>query len=1076
MELMPEGSEAARQCLAESIDCLKAFPKVTAGDSIVEIPKEDDAKFFSAANLEGIESIGEGGQGRVIRARDKTLDREVAVKFLKQHWLWRPESQERLAQEAHITGNLEHPGVMPVYGFGRDEKGQPYYAMRYIRDERTLATDIEMLHQLEDDQKRNSVLRELLKKFVTACHTIDFAHSRKVIHRDIKPQNILLGHHEEVFVADWGLARSLSKQSPEDLSACGNKVETPQRLEADWSHEGNHRGTLDYMSPEQATEGGRIGKECDIFSLGATLYHILTGAPPYAGESISQTLAKVRAAQIDDPCQVATKVPPALAAICRKATSKEPADRYPSARHLALEVNCWLDGDPVAAYKEPWQDRAHRWVSRHRTLVTNLAGAIIITFICTSIAAALLDMSRRREVAANQELAVATEQLRAQNLELQRPRYTSQIALAEKLRRELDMEGANRVLESTRENLRGIEWYRLKAACRLAESVSIPTGSSVSYPLSMAITEDGSRLAAVMTDLVSAPKAKLLVFDLEDTRLIASEQIEAFEVDSLAFSGESRGLDLVYLPGSVSTHWKDSSLKPALDSPQRNQEIRRSWELDSWTEVQPEEEDGTKPDAPRQRFQIGNLSAVSGTLGPQLQSTGVLTRIQNYGITFTGPEHRKLPTVVISSESPIVTAAISEDGSLMATAHIDTGIRLWSVPHGQPLGIFASEVSELENLQFLPNSRGLVWTGRSHDLPQELADSFVAEQGILVAKKYILDEGPGLILTEEEWPSLEDISSIKRNRDGKILLLQRRDDTLEVWDTDSGHKLFENLAPKSTFPKSEQSEVRIAPSDLAINSEGNLAAVALTNTASPSSSGTGHRIEVIDLQSRERSTHEALAGPIAFHPISGRLLACLPNAHGMALLNVNGDDAGRPQSQRSGLALGQSEHRTAKLLSYPPNSNQLVMVPQSPASDQLHVWQPTGTGQDDLSIERNTWRRYGGIERIHYSPDGSLAALLFKTKEVAQIIETETWTATALIGMPTHVITDIAFAGDNHRVATAGEFGRVMLWDAETGTHYATLQDRDNPSTPYWFVRFTDRDKTVAAGAARGIVCWDYSP
>jgi serine/threonine-protein kinase len=277
-----------------------------------------------------------GGLGEVFVARDGELNREVALKEIQARHADHPESRARFVREAEITGGLEHPGIVPVYALGQYADGRPYYAMRFIHGD-SLKQAIERYHAPSRlDAERNLELRQLLSRFIAVCNAIGYAHSRGVLHRDLKPSNIMLGEFGETLVVDWGLAKSVgrgqqsgtsegedilldSAGSPEGkelhLERTTDPVLAPQHSEL--TRIGQALGTPAYMSPEQAA--GRLdqlGPTSDVYSLGATLYHLLTGQAPFARSDIGAVLKKVRQGDFAPPRQVNRQVPAALEAIC----------------------------------------------------------------------------------------------------------------------------------------------------------------------------------------------------------------------------------------------------------------------------------------------------------------------------------------------------------------------------------------------------------------------------------------------------------------------------------------------------------------------------------------------------------------------------------------------------------------------------------------------------------------------------------------------------------------------------------------------------------------------------------------
>jgi serine/threonine-protein kinase len=329
-----------------------------------------------------------GGLGAVFVALDGELHREVALKQILEKHADDPVSRQRFVAEAEITGGLEHPGVVPVYGLGTDASGRPYYAMRFIKGD-SLKEAIERFHEDEalgaDPGRRSLELRKLLRRFTDVCNAVDYAHSRGVIHRDIKPANIIVGKYGETLVVDWGLAKPLGhtesgREGGEHTLVPSSASGSAQTLP------GSALGTPAYMSPEQAAgDLGRLGPCSDVYSLGATLFCLLTGRPPFKGADVGAVLGAVQWGDFPAPRTVDPSIDRALEAVCVKAMAPKPEERYATSKALAEDVERWLADQPVLAYPEPLRTRAIRWVRRHKPWVAAAAALLILTLLGLAI-------------------------------------------------------------------------------------------------------------------------------------------------------------------------------------------------------------------------------------------------------------------------------------------------------------------------------------------------------------------------------------------------------------------------------------------------------------------------------------------------------------------------------------------------------------------------------------------------------------------------------------------------------------------------------------------------------------------
>ncbi len=308
--------------------------------------------------------LGRGGMGAVYIAEDVELDRKVALKVTA-NGSAPEELAARLRREARVIARLEHPSIVPVHDVGVLPDARVFYTMKLVRGRQL---DV----WLADDPPRPAVLRV----FQRICEAVAFAHDNGVIHRDLKPQNVMVGEYGEALVMDWGLAKEAGVDAGLVSPAEGAEQIAPDVASADTipvagaTKAGAVMGTPAFMSPEQArgaTEA--IDPRTDVFALGAILYFLLARHEPFRGASTAEVLAKVK----DEDPPALEGVPRALASICKKALSKEPAQRYETAAAMADDIGSFLDSRPVSAHDESILERIGRVATKYRVILVLIA-------------------------------------------------------------------------------------------------------------------------------------------------------------------------------------------------------------------------------------------------------------------------------------------------------------------------------------------------------------------------------------------------------------------------------------------------------------------------------------------------------------------------------------------------------------------------------------------------------------------------------------------------------------------------------------------------------------------------------
>ena len=409
----------ANATLGERIEA--RYGKVDPGISLE--PDEDSVPSGSraAARLErlaqisapesryiGRGEIARGGMGAIIKVWDQDLRRPLAMKVVLGGKEFPAEAEKvqvdprkvcRFLEEAQITGQLDHPGVVPVHELGLDRHGRAYFTMRLVRGKSFRDIILEIHEGPEDGDEGEWTRERALGVVLKVCEAVAFAHSKRVVHRDIKPSNVMVGRYGETYVMDWGLAKVLGQDETKDIRIREDSLPTASRVHTDREEDsaqsedaplitmdGDVVGTPAYMAPEQA--GGRvelIGPRSDIYSVGAILYHLLSGQRPYVPRGDRVSARTILNAVREGPPQrlesIRAGLPVELVSICEKAMSRELAERYAGMDEMADDLRAFLEGRVVRAHQTGAVAEFRKWVRRNRALAASIAGGILIAFV-----------------------------------------------------------------------------------------------------------------------------------------------------------------------------------------------------------------------------------------------------------------------------------------------------------------------------------------------------------------------------------------------------------------------------------------------------------------------------------------------------------------------------------------------------------------------------------------------------------------------------------------------------------------------------------------------------------------------
>lgn len=684
-----------------------------------------------------VKTHARGGLGEVFIAEDGELRRNVALKRIRGGFIDDSESRSRFVREAEITGNLEHPGIVPIYGLGIDDDGCPYYAMRFIEGE-SLQETIRRFHDPQrntsDAAARQLELRKLLQRFIDVCNAMEYAHSRGVIHRDLKPANIMVGKFGETLVVDWGLAKQLG-QADEDISTIAPGSQTTTDDTPAPTQLGQAVGTPQYMSPEQA-EGRHydLTAATDVYALGAVLYAILSGRPPIDGKSLGEVLMNVVRGR---SAPLPRSTPGALASICRRAMALQPTDRYPSARALVDDLEKWLADDRVEAHRESFVESASRWARTHRAIVTGgvaLAATALVALVIGLIAVSSeqRETERQRRTAESERRRAEAERTDAEAARLQesteRKRADHQRALAEALKKDAEDQKDRAEWTAYLANILAAdaEWDRnqpLSAAQRLDACPPKFRGWEHDY-----LT---AKFRRGRTELNNMPGAKALAFSPDGSHFVAGMWGKNLLIADTKTKGVRALPTEIPLPHAVAYSPDGKSiLSGHIDKSMRLTDVASGAVIRTFEQ---------EPDVVASvAFSSDGKRCVAGCLGGHVRmrsvETGELipTQLRLPGnvisVAFTRDDRRLLasggPVAVLwdlAAEREVrrfagnlgnAAAALSPDEKRLVSCGSGGVIKLWNAESGDLLVELRGHATEVSGLAFSPDGRLLVSTGR----------------------------------------------------------------------------------------------------------------------------------------------------------------------------------------------------------------------------------------------------------------------------------------------------------------------------------------------------------------------------
>lgn len=986
--------------------CLKCLGRL---GFVAESGGSGDGGLPRLGDYELLEEIARGGMGVVYRARQLSLNRVVALKVVLHGPFSSADFVRRFRQEAQAVASLRHPNIVAIYEIG-EQNGSHFLSLEFVEG-RSFA-------ELAKGQPLPA--RRAAGYLKTIAEAVQHAHQRGVLHRDLKPSNILLDVFDQPRVTDFGLAKLVNQDA--DLTVTGQVLGSPN-----------------YMPPEQASgKPSASAPTSDVYSLGAILYELLTGRPPFQGETLSSILAQVQSADPVPPRRLNPGTPPDLQTICLKCLQKEPARRYATAQALAEDLGRFLENKPILARPVPLLERAWFWRRRHPLLAAMSAG------LAAAVVLGVAGIAWQWRVAEFHAQGEWRQRLMAEQVaaETRLNLYAADVAVASQAIQNGDYGRARRTLEALRpkpgeKDLRGFEWHYLWNLCRGAQMATL-TGHRGTVTCAV-FSPDGKRLATGSHD------GTVRIWDVAQHTCVAAVSVTAFAVWSAAFTPDGKEL---------------------MTASNKKVEMR---DTDSWKV--------------RASFP-GSLAALS--------KTGAFLAAAESSPFFWEPAgavtlwNWRTGELLRRFDQPGRALALSPDGGLLAVAGVKSGVTVWNTATGALVREWPGK-EPVWSLDFSPDGRGLLSAGWSSDVSSfkldEPAPRILAGHPLHVwAAVFSRDGATVATASSDQTVRLWDAATLTQKTvlhghdsevwcvafspDGQLLATGGKDQNVMLWPaaaTPSRNQLPHGMNTCPIFSPDGQKLVSDGPegghSMLWNAKDGALIAESLAG---------GRRISGFSRDGTCVATFDSAAWKLSFWLPNDtnprREVALAGKSPGKAAFVFNG------MSPEQGFFF--AIDATGTIYVWDADTGRLVRAMQGPAPPIRNaVLSPLG-GQIAVSIElENVARLYDcatGAERplaghrdfvsgLAFSPDGSTLA----TGSMDGSIRLwNTASGECRASLPGHMqeTTDVAFSPDGRTLASLGRNESLKLWNV------ATLREVVSESEPRagMKLRFSPDGRTLA--------------
>ncbi len=1017
---------------------------------------------------EGAE-FARGGMGRIVAARDRRLGRAVALKELL---VARPDLRLRFEREARITGRLQHPSIVPIYEHGQWPSGEPFYAMKHIEG-RPLW---DLIAEADTATERLS----LLPKVTAVAEAMAYAHSKGVIHRDLKPQNVLVGAYGETVVIDWGLAKELDGDADSELEEAVN-AEAGEG-DSGLTMAGAVMGTPAYMPPEQA-RGEAVDERADVYALGAILYNCLSGLPPYRGETSDMVITALLSGPPRALRQVQPELPPDLSSIVDKAMAVEPGERYPSAEELAEDLRRYEMGQLVGAHHYGGADLVRRWVKKNRVVVSLSALFLVVLAVFGIWSVGRIVSERNRATAERGRAVKASEHARRKEAAARKSEAEATTRLAQfyvdEGRRELLAGHPRRALaylgEARRLGHRSLALRILLArVARLARPLLAVIATHRTPVEAVAFGPRGGGLTTAGQDGTlkrwSVPGGKLrsrctlpgypIAFSHDASRLIIGQR----EFGDLAVVDAKTCKRLCVLrglaaPGAMKISLSADSRRVAAADAQGTVAV---WDvatcrtLHSWPGPKPSSVPNPKPAPPKVTPTVPTVAQpvsarfFARSLSPDGRRLALVTPAGAAEL-WDVDSGTRLATTAAGHTKPVVAVAMSPDSRLLAIGSLDQTAGIWDTASGKLLHRLGGHRQALTTLAFSPDGKRLVTASLDNTAR-------------------LWEVGTGRLVASLRGHS----NAVKRvafSPRGGRLLTWGDDRSLRLWDAETGayfatFKGHHDHVTTAVFDPAGTRVVSAGHDQRALLWKATLEVIrhpVAGNARHVALSPDGARLLLADVGGRLWMGSSAPGAPLSPLGTAGkRVLALALDARGRRALvsRLDGVTLWDMVAQKPLRKLVGHRERVVAL-AFGPRGRQVATASWD---ETARLWD-VATGK----VSHVLAGHYGEVISVSFSADNRLLATT-SSDGIVRVWDRRSGNLMAAAGVSGSKLVAARFSADGRRLVSVSDDLRIVTWRSRDGAMLASV---DAKSAPFSRAHIAAQGRVILTSSWKSARLWD---